>query len=325
MKKREKYLDILKVIGLLCIILAHVNPPSIVFQIRNFDVVLMILISAYLGLKYKKSDGYTYLKKRFKRLIFPTWTFLIIFFIIVLITNIFDISIKNIIGSFALSNYGTGYVWVIRIYFIIAILVLLYNYLKSIISEKTIVIVSSIIIVIHEILCEIGIFDNNILQYLFAYFAPCFLLLVISKSMFDNNKKNTIIILLSFIIFILFGGYLYAINGRFVSTQKFKYPFRIYYLSYGIFFTGILIKILKNTYLSELMYNKVIEFISSHSLWIYLWHILIIYMLKSIEIVWYFKFIIIILSALLIVFLQSKIIDRLEGKVNEKVLKIFIG
>ena len=49
-EKRRIDLDILKVIGLLCIIFAHANPPDILFRIRNFDVVLMILISAYLGL-----------------------------------------------------------------------------------------------------------------------------------------------------------------------------------------------------------------------------------------------------------------------------------
>ena len=35
MKPREKYIDILKVIGLLGIVLAHVTPPVVVFQLRN--------------------------------------------------------------------------------------------------------------------------------------------------------------------------------------------------------------------------------------------------------------------------------------------------
>lgn len=35
--KRKQYIDILKVIGLLGIILAHVTPPAVVFQLRNFD------------------------------------------------------------------------------------------------------------------------------------------------------------------------------------------------------------------------------------------------------------------------------------------------
>ena len=78
-----KYINFLKTIALLCIILAHVNPPTIVFQIRNFDVVLMMLISSYLGLISKKNYNYfSYILSRIKRLIIPTWIFLTIFFII---------------------------------------------------------------------------------------------------------------------------------------------------------------------------------------------------------------------------------------------------
>ena len=47
--KRIPYLDFLKTIALICIILAHVAPPDSVFMLRNFDVVLMIVISAILG------------------------------------------------------------------------------------------------------------------------------------------------------------------------------------------------------------------------------------------------------------------------------------
>ena len=50
-KKRRTDVDIIKVVGLLCIILAHTNPPSVLFQFRNFDVVLMIMVSTYLGIK----------------------------------------------------------------------------------------------------------------------------------------------------------------------------------------------------------------------------------------------------------------------------------
>ena len=62
--KRKTNIDILKVVGLFCIILAHVNPNKYIFQLRNFDVVLMILISSYLGLKTNDNLKYIeYLKK----------------------------------------------------------------------------------------------------------------------------------------------------------------------------------------------------------------------------------------------------------------------
>ena len=53
-KKRRIDIDILKTIGILMVILAHVNPPNIIFQLRNFDVVLLIIVSSYLTIKSSK-------------------------------------------------------------------------------------------------------------------------------------------------------------------------------------------------------------------------------------------------------------------------------
>ena len=116
--ERRKDIDILKTIALLCIILAHVYPPDNLFQIRNFDVVMMIMISAYLGLNnYKNGNYFKYLLKRICRLVIPTWIFLIIFFLINYIFKINNFSFSQIVDSFKL-NYGIGYVWIIRIYLI---------------------------------------------------------------------------------------------------------------------------------------------------------------------------------------------------------------
>ncbi|SFK21637.1 hypothetical protein SAMN04488079_106193 [Methylophaga sulfidovorans] len=46
---RDHRIDLLRFIGLSMIIFAHVGPPSILFQLRNFDVPLMVLIS---GMSY---------------------------------------------------------------------------------------------------------------------------------------------------------------------------------------------------------------------------------------------------------------------------------
>ncbi|MGX7099286.1 acyltransferase family protein [Globicatella sanguinis] len=83
MIKRDVSIDVLRSIGLLCIILAHVSAPKFVLQIRNFDVPLMAFImgiSFYLTNKNKHFNLIEYSKKRFKRLLFPTWKFLTIFF-----------------------------------------------------------------------------------------------------------------------------------------------------------------------------------------------------------------------------------------------------
>jgi fucose 4-O-acetylase-like acetyltransferase len=45
---RDIRLDILKTIEILCIILAHSQPPLWIYQVRNFDVPLMVMVSGTL-------------------------------------------------------------------------------------------------------------------------------------------------------------------------------------------------------------------------------------------------------------------------------------
>lgn len=321
-KKRMANIDILKVIGLLLIMLAHVNPPQIVFQLRNFDVVLMIIVSAYLGLiTYKKTNFFEYLKKRFTRLVIPTWIFLIFFFILNCIFNFTSVDLKKIIESFAFAN-GIGYVWIIRIYFIVAILIPISIFLNSRLKNDSICLMLVFILMIgYEILCNFGLFDNNIIQYLIAYFIPCFFLVILAKHLFTaSNKKVIIVILISLLTFSTIAFYLYKINGEFVFTQDYKYPFRAYYLSYGIMLSSILILILRSDKLCNVLNNKLIGFISSHSLWIYLWHILVIYILKLFDFHWVIKCLLLIIISCFITYCQKLIVSKIN---NKSITKLF--
>ena len=47
-RKRYIYIDYLKVLGLLLVILAHVNCPSPLMQVRSFDVPLLVFVSGIL-------------------------------------------------------------------------------------------------------------------------------------------------------------------------------------------------------------------------------------------------------------------------------------
>ncbi len=85
---RIAYIDFLKCIGLTGIVIAHVNPPQWLFMARNFDVQLMIILSSILGAasftKYKGTGHglLSYYSGRVKRIVIPTWLFLIIYFVL---------------------------------------------------------------------------------------------------------------------------------------------------------------------------------------------------------------------------------------------------
>ena len=48
-KERNIKIDFIKFLGLFAIILAHVGPNEKIFQLRNFDVPLMVFISGFLS------------------------------------------------------------------------------------------------------------------------------------------------------------------------------------------------------------------------------------------------------------------------------------
>ena len=127
MKSRNKAIDILKTTGILTIMLSHSQGlPYIVNYLRNYEVILLVLVS---GMLFKdceqKSLSWAYIKKRLSRIVIPTWLFLIIFFTLLFVASIilhipFPYSVGDIIESFTMTN-GIGYVWIMLVYCFIAI------------------------------------------------------------------------------------------------------------------------------------------------------------------------------------------------------------
>ena len=57
MEKRDSTIDLLRVLGTLLVIQAHVKIPKVMSEIRIFDVVLLVFISG-MSLKYAKYKHY---------------------------------------------------------------------------------------------------------------------------------------------------------------------------------------------------------------------------------------------------------------------------
>ena len=79
--------------------------------------------------------------------------------------------------------------------------------------------------------------------------------------------------LCSFVIFCAMAMFKYYEEGRMVPTQEAKYPPTIYYLSYSFFALNALYLLFKNLKEPNKRVENVVIWLSSNSLWIYLWHI----------------------------------------------------
>ncbi len=296
-KNRDIRFDFLKTLGLLCIILAHSSPPHIISQLRNFDVPLMVIVSGTLfsySFRDKKYSFWEYIKKRIIRLVSPVWLFLLFFFSsIYILDSLTDISypftLKSILTSFLLLG-GIGYVWIIRVFVLMAIISpLILGLHKYFASDVRFLAALSGIYVFYELIFNF-IQHFSITSPLLATLVNSYLLLLIPYGcmlglgmvLTRMNRQSILAASAIFlIIFLTLTLYHFCVSGKFVATQSYKDPPTLYYLSYAIFVSMlayyVVDKFLGNyfTLLSEResFLIKWISFVSSSSLWIYLWHI----------------------------------------------------
>jgi peptidoglycan/LPS O-acetylase OafA/YrhL len=292
---RDVRFDILKATGLFCIILAHVNPGKLILQLRNFDVPLMVIVSGalfYYSSSNKHYSFWEYLKLRIIRLIAPVWFFLVFFFVSAYVISFLEgenypFSLKKILGSFLLLD-GIGYVWIVRVFILVAaISIFLLKLQRYLASDSRFLSAIFAFYILYELLFlildlqvegyPISMFVLD--KYLF-YIIPYGCLFGLGITLPRMSRKTVLSFLIaSLLLFLIFVVYYYYQTGHFVPTQHYKYPARIYYLSYGIFMsllTFIVVSELCNIHKIHKNYEflmRFIIFVSSASLWIYLWHI----------------------------------------------------
>ena len=114
---RDTSLDVMRLIGLLMIILAHVDPPEWLRQLRNFGTPLLIVASAatYAVIYDRRAiDVPSFYQKRLTRLVIQLWSFLSIFFgsmvvVAALSARSFPCTARQVFETFTFGK-GIGYV-----------------------------------------------------------------------------------------------------------------------------------------------------------------------------------------------------------------------
>lgn len=269
---RDESIDVLRVLGTILVIFAHMDLPNFISNIRTFDVVLLIIIS---GISYVRSNNDNcsikeYLIKRTKKLVCPTYVCMFFIFISAYIACIVLgrsqlFSTRTIFMSLIFSNEGIGYIWIVKIYIIIALLSRsLYkvtNYLKN--DFLFVFVLCLLIILQHELLnidiLRISFVFRNYLFYIIPYSVA---ILIGMRWAFSNMMfKNTIICVLA----LAFG--IITINNGF-HPAAYKYPPDFQYLVYGLFISSLLLR------LNITISSNFITQVSKNSFVIYLFHII---------------------------------------------------
>lgn len=316
---RDDRIDILRFLGLMMIIFAHVGPPKILFQLRNFDVPLMVLVSGMsFGFSYTVSTPYLgYIWKRIKRLVFPVWTFLTIYYVaqLVLYPDSSDLNTKTIFGSYTLM-WGFGYVWIIRVFLLVALvspLIFIFN--KNTTSHNKYFLFLFTSFLFYELLRYISLpyIQGGIGKYISLithYIIPYAIVFAVGLRLPSLNKKQLHhFLFISLGIFILIGFGLFFTYEKILPTQALKYPPSIYYFSYALFVSCLLwlYSASLNLFIEKLKIKNFVLFIAQNSIWIYLWHIPLV---KVLHINFAMKYIVVLIISVFIVYLQVWIVNN---------------
>ena len=321
--ERKVYIDYLKIIGLLLVILAHVSPPVLVNQLRSFDVPLLVLVSGYLAAaSYKGGNVKRYLYKRVKRLAFPAWIFICIF-LPVRIVAYNQPTIEEVLKEvfFQRDSDMLGFLWVIWVYLVCACLIPIISKLKF--GAKSISL-WLLVLVVFEACCRTQMVNSRLLYMTLFTIVPFGFITFIGYNI-TKITRPYLWVLVSFVIYALYSMWLYSSRGNYVQTDIYKYPVQIYYLSFALSLSILIFVIFSKLKVPR---NRLIEFMSSSSLWIYLWHIIALYAVKMFienDEYWLSQYVLIVFIATIITYIQNIIVDELIINNKNQWLKVFKG
>lgn len=341
-KERDLSIDFFRFIGMTAIIFAHSEPSHLLFQIRNFDVPLMVFVSGYSAFNFssKSKDLSAYVKDRFLRLVVPTWIFMTLY--LVLRQALGDgVSTGDVIESYLMTGGGPVGVWIIRIFFFMSLLTpMMVRLAKKDASHFLLLVFVILILAANEIASQY--FDKFPhprtipvrMVFIFLLYNCSYGLVLYLGAIWGKLKKNEqfFVTTACLICFSSIATYLFYAHGKFVWTQAFKNPPMLYYLSYALLIISILF-LIKNTWLVQtLSRNKFTTFIGSHTLWIYLWHWLFLYaydkFFPSVD-QWYFVFLFAFIGSTLTTLLQVRIFNQFAPAIPQDyktvLKKMFIG
>ena len=328
---RDLQIDFLRFLGLSLVIVAHIQAPFTFTQIRSFDVPLMVFVSGLSASGKYITNYWQYLWKRTKRLIVPVWLFLAFYLTAFYIVQSLVLPEPYLTGrmigrSFLLLDESIGYVWIIRVFLLIMIVTPpIVRMSQRIKSESVFIFIVLSFLLLNQIAFQHissmsdDLFKNglkDILIYGIAYSIP-FVLGVRLK------QANYNILWLYFALFILFfvllGFNCYeAGNNPIGVSSGYKFPPRPYFIVYGSL-VSILLWTTRQWW-GQIANNRFTAFVGQNTIWIYLWHMPFALIATVFMDNWIIKYVFVYGLALLLFWMQYRIVSRLENKILKKYL-----
>lgn len=331
-KKRDLSIDIVRAICTMLIMLAHVYPPALLMNIRTFDVTVLVLVSGmsmWYESKRTSSSYLSYVWKRIKKLLIPTYLVITIIFVLSFIACMilkidFIWSGSQILRSYLLTNVDSavGYAWIVRIFLMLALVSPILKYINSKVESN--VYFASIIIAMCAIsniaISLFGIGGNVLYSWGFLYLIPYSVVALIGLRIMSNKEFINLALLLSSGAFIASQIYITWEMGGYFIPNEYKYPPQLYYLSYGLIIGIVAYEFFIKAPIRSGRVNGYLRWISTHSFTIYLMHIFPLMgilmggkYIQNIKILnnWFIKYLFVVAFALIATSIFEKVKNKL--------------
>jgi hypothetical protein len=274
----------------------------------------------------------SYIWKRIKRLLFPTWLFLFVPYGLLFAQDT-DANNAFIYNYILLGS--PGYLWIVRLFLMIALVApFLHLINKKVDSSHSFFALLAVVFCLYEFIRFLlmphippgySIDIKTVISVI-----PYSILFAFSLRILSLTPKQKIMMPLFFLtVFTVSMFILYFYRGNFIHTQELKHPPSTYYLSYALFVSLLLWVISDKLWVvidGIWMLAPLVLFGAHNSFWIYLWHIPFLTLIQG---NFLFVFPVITTTAFVIVFLQvyfvnNVILKRVTNNTLNKNLKIIL-
>lgn len=253
---------------------------------------------------------------RFLRLVVPVYLFLTFYFIaafaVKYIAGIdFGITVHNVAGSYLLMD-GIGYVWIIRVFLMVAMLTpLLVKINAAVKGNMTFASLLIVITVVQESFVSSGIGMNVALVREFVYYALGYSVMFLLGLRIKNVDNKPVWISASVVSFAASCAYVLHRFGV-AWVNNFKYPPQFHFLAYGAMMSLVCFWLVGKT--GKLQKVRLLKFIGRNTIWIYLWHIPLIQLTGLLGLSWWLRYIVVYLLAVVVCYVQVSVVERIRLK-----------
>ena len=271
--------------------------------------------------------------RRMKRICIPVYSFLALLFCLVFLSKWiygYDFySGEQMLGSFLLLNDPSiGYVWIFRIFLLMAFIAPFVYRISIRMSEKQSweIIIAVFILQVILVKCQIS---NQLIDFLYReYFLyllgyGVFLFLGMRFKIVDTNARKRLLYVACF-------AYLASIFYSLLTNNllsDYKYPPHSVFAIYGA--SASVILFLAKDKLSRFVewQKSVISFVGANSMWIYLWHIPVVFIMNNLlqaNSFWLVRWVGVYVMAAGIYWIQTQLIRFLSQKCPQLNFKYWI-